>query len=48
MPSEIAQEYQIMVKRLLEYTFLCIMLLLFDEDFVTLRSIKVYIITLLM
>ena len=28
-------------KRLLKYTFLCVILLLFDENFVTLHPIKV-------
>lgn len=48
MPNEIAQEYRIMLKRLLECTFLCITLLLFDGNFVTLHQIKVDGINLLM
>lgn len=49
MLDEIAQEQRIMLKkRLLEYTFLCVILLLFDENFVTLHPIKVNDINLLM
>ena len=41
MPDVIAKAYLIMLKRLLEYTFLCVILLLYDENFVALHSIKV-------